>query len=79
MSDLTSSTAQAVRQHLRQRGLSQTAAALALGLSQQAVSDRLTGRTPFTLADLERLAVLLGVPVSELLQPRSCQPLGETA
>lgn len=40
-----------------------------LGLSQQALSDRFTGRTPFTLEDLDRLAVYLGVTVAELLAP----------
>jgi transcriptional regulator with XRE-family HTH domain len=79
MTNLTTATAAAVREHVRRHSLRQVDVALALGLSQQAVSDRLTGRTPFTLSDLERLAELLGVPVAELLQPRSCQPLGETA
>ena len=68
---LTQSTAAAVRELLRRRSLRQADLAMALGLSPGAVSDRLRGRTPFTLADLERIAELLEVPVSELLQPRA--------
>lgn len=75
MADLTTSTAAAVREHLRQRGITQQQAGPVLGLSQQALSDRLTGRTAFSLADLERLADLLGIDVRELLQPRSTEPL----
>lgn len=40
-----------------------------LGLSQASISDRMTGKTPFTLADLDRLAEHLGVPVARLLEP----------
>ena len=79
MANLIEATAATVREELARRGIRQVDVALALGLSQPAISDRLRGRTPFTLADLERLAELLGVNVAELLQPRSCQPLGETA
>lgn len=59
----------AVAEHLRVRRLSQRRVAPAIGLSQQALSDRLIGRTPFTLADLDRLAEYLGVTVVELLAP----------
>lgn len=38
-------------------------------MSQPALSDRLRGRTPFTLEDLDRLAAYLGVTVAELLAP----------
>jgi transcriptional regulator with XRE-family HTH domain len=79
MSNLTEAVAAAVRAELARRGLRQQAVALALGLSQPAISDRLRGRTPFTLDDLERLARLLDIDPAELLQPRSLQPLGATA
>ena len=79
MTNLTRSTASAVRDALASRGIRQVDAAAALGLSQQATSDRLRGRTPFTLADLERLAELLGIPVADLVQPRADQPMGATA
>ncbi|WP_372593577.1 helix-turn-helix domain-containing protein [Actinotalea sp.] len=74
--NLTAAIADAVREHLRRRGVSQRTAGPLLGMSQQALSDRLTGRTPFTLADLERLADLLDLPVSDLLQPRQVQEVG---
>lgn len=76
--NLTRCIAAAVRAAMRARGVRQVDVALALGLSQPAVSARLNGRTPFTLADLERLADLLGVTVSELLQPPA-EPIGESA
>ena len=59
----------AVREALRARGIRQRDAARVLGLSQPALSDRLRGRTPFTLADLDALASYLGVQVAELLEP----------
>lgn len=70
MTSLVASIAASVREHLARRGIRQRQAAPVLGLSQQALSDRLTGRTPFTVPDLERLAELLGIDVAELLQPR---------
>lgn len=70
MTSLTRSTADAVRAALAARGIRQADAAAALGLSQPAVSDRMRGRTPFTLQDLERLADYLGIEPVELLQPR---------
>lgn len=79
MSNITRAVAALVREELTHQHLTQRDVALALGLSQPAISDRLRGRTPFTLADLERLAALLGIDVVELLQPRSLQPLGATA
>ncbi|TDC26532.1 XRE family transcriptional regulator [Micromonospora sp. 15K316] len=45
------------RQHIRQ-----TTVAVRLGISQQAVSRRIRGVVPFNVAELEQIAVLLGVP-----------------
>jgi transcriptional regulator with XRE-family HTH domain len=59
----------AVLAHIALRGGSQRAIAEVLGLSQQSVSDRLTGKTPFTLADLDRLAEHWDIPVAQLLDP----------
>lgn len=67
----TAATAAVVREAIKRRGLTQVQVGVALGLSQQAVSDRLRGRSRLTVHDLERLAGLLEVPVSELLQPRA--------
>lgn len=69
MTDSSAAAAAAVREALRARGIRQHTAADVLGLSQPALSDRLRGRTPFTLADLDRLADHLGVTVAELLEP----------
>jgi transcriptional regulator with XRE-family HTH domain len=66
---LPAAVAATVREVLKARGLSQQEAAPIFGHSQQALSDRMTGRTPFTLADLERLAAHLGIPVAQLLDP----------
>lgn len=70
MRTLTEAIAESVRERLTQRGIRQRDAAPVLGLSQTALSDRMRGRTPFTLQDLERLADYLGIDVAELLQPR---------
>ncbi len=40
-----------------------------LGVSDMYLSRRLNGHIPFDLADLERVAVALGVPVLKLLAP----------
>jgi transcriptional regulator with XRE-family HTH domain len=66
---LPAAVAATVREVLKARGLSQQEAAPIFGCSQQALSDRMTGRTPFTLEDLGRLAEHLGIPVAELLDP----------
>lgn len=68
MGNLNQAVAAAVRDALRIRGITQQAAAAALGMSQPAISDRMRGRTPFTLADLERLQ-LLGIEVNEVIYP----------
>ncbi|MDO8107132.1 helix-turn-helix transcriptional regulator [Isoptericola sp. b441] len=68
MPDIASNVTATVRQVLRERHLSQEQLGEVLGLSQQAVSDRLRGRTRFSLRDLDALARHLGVPVAELLE-----------
>ena len=69
VTDSNAAAAAAVREALRARGIRQHTAARVLGLSQPALSDRFRGRTPFTLADLDRIADHLGVTVAELLEP----------
>lgn len=78
MSDLTEALADEVRRLLDERGIRQHHVAAALGVTQSAVSDRLRGRTPFTLQDLERLRELLGMEPWELLYPKSAGPLVTT-
>lgn len=65
---LNAAVVAAVRSALKERGIAQKDAAAALCMSQQAFSDRMRGRTPFTLHDLEQLP-LLGIEVAEVLYP----------
>lgn len=67
MSNLTIATAQAVRSELRHRGISQAAIAPVIGVNQPAISARMRGRVPFSIADLERIAAHLGIDVRDLL------------
>lgn len=71
MSAMTTSlnrvAAQAVRGALRDRGISQAVAGAALGLSQSAMSRRLSAAVPLNLDDVSHLASLLGVPSLALL------------
>lgn len=53
------------------RRVSQRQAARALGISEQAFSDRVRGRTRLTVDDLERLAELLDVEPGELVTRRA--------
>lgn len=55
-----------VRAEMSRQAVSQSAVAAALDLPQSAISKRLRGQTPFTAADLGRVADLLGIPVARL-------------
>jgi transcriptional regulator with XRE-family HTH domain len=61
------SVAGEVRAAMARRRISQTALAEALGMSQAAISRRLTGTIPFDVAELSAIATILGVPLSALL------------
>jgi transcriptional regulator with XRE-family HTH domain len=68
--DVTTSpgrVARKVRRVLRDRDVSQHNAALAIGLSQQSMSGRICGRTPFSAEEVLALAEYLKVPVSVLM------------
>lgn len=54
------------RAELSRAGISQATVAGELGLSQSALSRRLSGNTPFTAAELCGLADLIDVPVAAL-------------
>lgn len=60
-------TASNVRAELARRGLTQEQAGSAIGLTQKAMSRRLTGTVDFSATELHKLADLLGVPVGDLL------------
>ena len=70
MTGLTESIAANVRELMDERGLTQQQLGLALGYSQQAISDRLTARTRFSIDDLAELADMFAVPERLLMQPR---------
>jgi transcriptional regulator with XRE-family HTH domain len=55
-----------VRGALATRRLTQEQAGDAVGLSQKAMSRRLTGEVEFSVTELQKLAELAGVPVSTL-------------
>jgi transcriptional regulator with XRE-family HTH domain len=71
MVNITESTAANVRGFMAQRGLTQREVGIALSLSQQAVSDRLTGRVRWSLYELDELADLLAVSFAMLVQARA--------
>lgn len=56
-----------VRAAVTNADLTQTQLALVLGMSQQAVSAKLTGRTPFTVTELVRISAALKVRLESLL------------
>lgn len=60
-------TAEEVRALLARKRISATELARQMGVSQAYVWRRLDGRTAFDLDDLERVALLLGVPILTLL------------
>lgn len=67
MATATETVADNVRAEVARARLTQARIAHTLGVSQQAVSSRLNGRTPFALEELVSLAALLDVPLSTLL------------
>jgi transcriptional regulator with XRE-family HTH domain len=59
--------ADTVRAELARRRVSQAQLSAALGVSQPAISRRLTGAVPFTVDELHAVAALLGLPAGSLL------------
>jgi transcriptional regulator with XRE-family HTH domain len=49
------------------RNLSQSALAQPIGMTQQALSRRLTGQVPFTIDELTAIARTLGCPLTALI------------
>ena len=67
--NLRSDVAANVRAELGRVNASQSKASGAIGMSQAALSKRLSGRLPFTVDELGYLADYLGVPVSVFFAP----------
>ena len=73
---LAAVAAGAVRYETARRGMLQQDLAMALGRSRSAISARYTGRVPWSLDEIGRIAVLYGCRVSDLLTeaPQSRSP-----
>lgn len=56
-----------VKAEMERQSIRQSAVAKRLGMSQGAVSRRIVGVVPFDVAELEKLARLLDVPVTSFL------------
>lgn len=67
MNDLAAGIAGRVRELMDERGLTQQQVGDALGYSQQAISDRLRGRTRLGIEELVELADLFAVPLDALV------------
>lgn len=67
---VTETTTANVRAELARRDMTQTQAALKLGISKQAMSSKLNGKTAFTLVELGSLSQLLQVDIREFFQER---------
>lgn len=59
--------AQVVKAEVRRLGMTQHEVAAVIEKSQAASWRRLSGKTPFSLDDLERLAARFGIPLERLL------------
>lgn len=70
MSDLHSVVAANIRAEAARQKISQTRIACALGLSQQLVSNRMNGKTPFTVDELGVVAEILNTTIGDLVTPR---------
>lgn len=57
----------AIRVEMARQQLTQDRLARMAGMRQQQLSRRMSGRTPWDVADLDRLAAALGVTVSDLV------------
>jgi transcriptional regulator with XRE-family HTH domain len=64
---LAASVAAEVRAHMARQQVNQQRIAEVLGYSRQAFSRRMTGEVPFDVAELEKIATFLNVPVTSLL------------
>lgn len=74
MTTITDRVAERTRHHMSTQQLRQADLAFQLNLPQSAVSARLAGRVPFKLAEVEKVAAWLGVPLSELVPYEDVQP-----
>ena len=57
----------AIRERVAENGLTQAAAARALGIGRQTFSRKLNGHGDFSVSELTRLAEILGTTVADLM------------
>jgi transcriptional regulator with XRE-family HTH domain len=69
MHDEMAMIADRVRGVLAEKRKKQDALASVLGMSRQSANARLNGRVPFTGAELLRLSIAFGVPISRFFPP----------
>jgi transcriptional regulator with XRE-family HTH domain len=68
-----------IRAELARNDVTQVQVAAALGITQQAVSQKLSGRRPFSLDDVEVIAPMVGMAPDELVRgSKNPQPAGPT-
>lgn len=65
---VTETTASNVRAELARKDMTQSQAALKLGISKQAMSSKLNNKTAFTLLELGHLAQILDVDIRDFFQ-----------
>lgn len=73
---LTDLVAAEVRAEMARQQVTQITLSTRIGMSQQSLSERLRGKTPFTTDDLEKVAGALGVHPATLLGGNSPSPSG---
>lgn len=71
---LADAVATEVRAEMARQRMSGRAVADALGVSHMYLSRRINGHVPFDVAELQRIAAVLGVPVSKLLPTVDATP-----
>ncbi|WP_169923732.1 helix-turn-helix domain-containing protein [Propionicimonas paludicola] len=64
----TQRTAAHVRGLIASRNLSRAEVAAAIGMSEAAFGRRVRGQIPFNVDEVEKLAILFGVPASRFLE-----------
>ena len=65
--DITQATSEAVAEAIESAGQTHLAVAEQTGIPRTTLLRRLTGTSPFTVSELERIAALLSVPVHSLI------------
>jgi transcriptional regulator with XRE-family HTH domain len=65
--ELSNAVAEQIRRLLEERGVSGRQLATQTGIPQRTVANKLSGKSPFDLDDLAKIAAMLEVDVTDLL------------